>query len=114
MHNEKFHVYIQERLQHRNRALLEQKQAMTKRWIDWMASIAVKNRLEDRGNRLEMSGKVVKSNSTVNGPFVEIKESIGGYSLVKAESYEDAIEMAKSCRILPQGGHVEIRELSVL
>ena len=46
-------------------------------------------------------------------PFVEIKESIDSYSLVKAESYQDAIEIAKSCPILPVGGHVEIRELSI-
>ncbi len=76
--------------------------------------IAAQDKLADRGNRLEMSGKVVKGNSAVNGPFVEIRESIGGYSSVKADSYEDAIEIAKSCLMLPVGGHVEIIELSVL
>ena len=92
----------------------EEKQAMTKKWMDWMAGIASQDRLADRGNRLEMTGKVVKHNSATNGPFVEIKESIGGYSLVKAKSYDEAIEIAKSCPILSIGGHVEIREISVL
>jgi hypothetical protein len=75
-------------------------------------SIATQNKLTDRGNRLTNTGKVMKSNNVVtNGPFIEIKEFIGGYSLVKAESYDDAVELAKSCPILNVGGNVEVREI---
>ena len=92
----------------------EQAQAMTQRWMDWISNIAAQNRLTDRGNRLSSSGKVVKQGNITNGPYTEIKESIGGYTLVKAESYEDAVELAKGCPILPVGGNVEIREISVM
>jgi hypothetical protein len=92
----------------------EQAQAMTKRWMDWISNIATQNKLTDRGNRLSASGKVVKQGNIINGPYSEIKESIGGYTLVKAESYEDAVELAKDCPILPLGGNVEIREISVM
>jgi hypothetical protein len=93
----------------------EEMEAMTKRWMDWIASIAKQNKLTDRGNRLDTSGKVVRSGNVVtNGPYVEIKESIGGYTAVKAESYEAAVELAKSCPILTIGGNVEVREISVL
>jgi hypothetical protein len=93
----------------------EQMEAMTKRWMDWIAGIASQNKLVDRGNRLDSSGKVVRDSDVVtNGPYVEIKESIGGYTLVKAASYDDAIEMAKGCPILTVGGNVEVREISVL
>jgi hypothetical protein len=89
--------------------------AMTKRWMDWMAGIAAQDKLTDRGNRLATSGKVVKADNVVtNGPYSEIKESIGGYSVVKANSYEEAVELAKSCPILTVGGNVEVREISVL
>jgi len=87
--------------------------AMSKRWMDWIGSIAAQNKLTDRGNRLHASGKVVKNDSTVtNGPYAEIKESIGGYSIIKAVSYEEAIELAKGCPIFTMGGNVEIREIS--
>ncbi len=90
----------------------EQMQTMTLRWMDWIKSIAEKNKLTDRGNRLAASGKVVKSNNVVtNGPYTEIKESIGGYTLIKSESYEDAVEIAKDCPILAVGGNVEVREI---
>jgi len=93
----------------------EQMEAMTKRWIDWIMGIAAQNKLTDRGNRLANTGKVVKPGNVVtNGPFTEIKEAIGGYSIVKADSYEDAVELAKGCPGLTVGGNVEVREISVM
>jgi len=91
----------------------EEMQAMMKRWMDWIGGIAAQNKLVDRGNRLNESGKVLKANGTVtNGPYAEIKESIGGYSLIKAASYEEAIELSKGCPVLTVGGTVEVREIA--
>ena len=91
----------------------EEMAAMSKRWMDWIGSIAAQNKLTNRGNRLEASGKVLRNDSTItNGPYAEIKESIGGYSIIKADSYEAAIELTKGCPILTVGGNVEVREIS--
>lgn len=87
-------------------------QAMMKKWMDWLGGIAAQNKLIDRGNRLADSGRIVKANDMVtNGPYTDIKESIGGYSLIKAENYDDAVIMAKGCPVLLMGGNVEIREI---
>ena len=87
-------------------------QATMKKWMDWLGGIAAQNKLIDRGNRLADSGRVVKPNDIVtNGPYTEIKESIGGYSLIKAENYDDAVAMAKGCPVLIMGGNVEVREI---
>jgi hypothetical protein len=40
-----------------------------------------------------------------------MKEAIGGYSIVKAASIEEAAEMAKGCPIFAVGGNVEVREI---
>src|ERR1044072_842289 len=89
----------------------DEMQAATKRWMDWIGSIAAQNKLIDRGHRLEFTGKVVKQGSVVtNGPYAEIKEAIGGYSLIKAESYDAAVELAKTCPVFFIGGNVEVRE----
>ncbi|MBC7382980.1 MAG: transcription initiation protein [Bacteroidia bacterium] len=88
----------------------EQMQAMMKPWQDWMGSIAAQNKLASSGNRLGSEGKVVKpKNIVTNGPYVEMKEAIGGYILVKAETLDEAAELAKNCPILNDGGNVEIR-----
>lgn len=93
----------------------EEMQASMSKWMDWLGNIAAQNKLADRGNRLHPAGKVVKPNSMVtDGPYTEIKESVGGYSLIKAESIEEAAEIAKGCPILAIGGNVEVRELNLM
>ena len=90
----------------------DEMQAMTKRWMDWIGGIAAQNKLTDRGNRLFPSGKVVKPGNVItDGPYTEIKESLGGYSIVKADSLEEATELAKGCPGLTVGGSVEVREI---
>ncbi len=57
----------------------EQMQGMMKHWQDWIGSIAAQNKLVAAGNRLGREGNVVKPGALVtNGPYVEIKEAIGG------------------------------------
>ncbi|MGX7835749.1 YciI family protein, partial [Campylobacter fetus subsp. venerealis] len=46
----------------------------------------------------------------LNGPYVEIKEAIGGMIFIKASSYEEAAEIARGCPVLTLGGNVEIRK----
>jgi hypothetical protein len=47
----------------------------------------------------------------VDGHFAETKETIGGYYVVYAESYDEAIETARGCPIFGEGGTVEIRQI---
>ena len=55
---------------------------------------------------------MVKPKSMVtDGPYIEMKETIGGYSIVRAESLAEAAELAKDCPILLVGGNVEVRQL---
>lgn len=90
----------------------EEMQASMKLWMDWLGGIAAQNKLADHGNPLQPSGKVLHPNNVVtDGPYSEIKESIGGYSIVKAASLDEAIELAKGCPVLAVGGNVEVREV---
>lgn len=90
----------------------EEMQSMTKQWMDWMGSIAAQNKLVDRGNRLGEEGKVLRPNNVVtDGPYTEIKETLGGYTLVKANSMDEAVELAKGCPIFAVGGTVEVRPI---
>jgi hypothetical protein len=90
----------------------EQLQQMMKTWQNWMGSIAAQNKLVSSGNRLAMDGKVIKPGGLVtDGPFVELKEAIGGYIVVRAASLEEAAEISKGCPILSVGGNVEVRAI---
>lgn len=93
----------------------EEMQARTQKWMNWIAGIAAQGKLVDRGNRLLKNGKVLKDDGIISdGPFTEIKESIMGYSLVKAVSMEEATELATGCPILSFGGSVEVREINAI
>lgn len=90
----------------------QQMQDGMKPWQDWLGGLAAQNKLVSPGNRLKTDGKVVKPGGIVtNGPYAEIKESLGGYIIVRANDYDEAVEMAKNCPILgaPWHGNVEVR-----
>ena len=88
----------------------EQLQTSLKQWQDWFGGIAAQDKLARPLERWDGEGRIVKPNKTViNGPYVEIKEAIGGLIIVKANDYEEAAEIAKGCPILQLGGNVEIR-----
>jgi len=91
----------------------EEMQAITKRWIDWIGSIAAQNKLTDRGNSLQSAGKVLKSNKVItDGPYTEVKELISGYTMIKSNSLDEAVEIASGCPIFDFGGSVEVRPVN--
>lgn len=88
----------------------EQMQAAIKPFQDWIGSIAAQNKLVATPKRWDMDGRVVKQdNVVINGPYAEVKESIGGLFLIRAENYDDAVEIAKGCPVLQWGATVEVR-----
>ena len=46
-----------------------------------------------------------------DGPFIEVKEIVGGFSIVQAGTLDAAAELAKGCPIFQRGGSVEVRPL---
>jgi hypothetical protein len=92
----------------------EQIQIWMKQTMDWIGGIAAQNKFSG-GNGLPFEdARVVRHNGIVtNGPFGDIKETIGGYVIVKADSVEEAVEFAKACPILQGDGNtVEIRQIA--
>lgn len=83
--------------------------------MNWLGSIAAQNKLVDKGNTLlpaPGSAKTVKpDNMVTDGPYTEIKEFISGYIVVKTETIEEAVEIAKENPIFKIGGSIEVREV---
>lgn len=88
----------------------EQMQAAIKPFQDWIGGIAAQNKLVTPPKRWESEGRVIGQNHVVtNGPYAEIKESIGGMLTIRASDYDEAVEIAKGCPIIQWGAKVEIR-----
>jgi hypothetical protein len=92
----------------------EKMQEWNDNWMVWLQSLVAKNALAEGGNHLDSGGKVLRGKASVtDGPFMELNESILGYILIKAKSYEHAVELAKDCPILAgEDTSVEIRQIS--
>jgi hypothetical protein len=63
-----------------------------------------------KGARVKFSGD---KRTVIDGPFAESKEVVAGFSIIKADSLQDAIELVKRTpNIFPNGeAEVEIRKL---
>ncbi len=92
----------------------EQMQIWMKQTMDWMGGIAAQNKLVGgNGLSLENARIVGHNNIVTNGPFGDIKETLGGYLIVKADSVDEAVEFAKGSPVLQgEGNSVEVRKLA--
>ncbi|CAN5240642.1 hypothetical protein BH09BAC6_BH09BAC6_18800 [soil metagenome] len=92
----------------------EQIQAWMKQTRDWIGGIAAQNKFVSGTGLPFADAKVVRPNNVVtNGPFGDIKETIGGFIIVKAVSADEAAEFAKGCPVLQgEGNSVEVRKIA--
>ena len=89
----------------------EEMQKVAGQWMNWF------NRLTEQGKALsghplECEGKVVSGQNgrvVSDGPFAESKEAIGGYFLLKVNTLDEAVAIAKQCPGLTYGAKVEVR-----
>jgi hypothetical protein len=87
-------------------------ETLTKKWRDWVGGIAAQGKLVSNGTRLAMEGKVLKAGGVItDGPFVEIRERLGSFVIVKADTLDDATTLAHGCPAVDAGGSVEIRPI---
>ena len=93
----------------------EQLQKWMEQTMEWLDGIASQNKLVDQGNGLLFDdSRVVRHDKVVvNGPFGDVKETIGGFVIVRASSSGEAAELAKDCPILQgEGNTVEVRRMA--
>jgi hypothetical protein len=92
----------------------EQLQAWMKQTMDWIGGIAAQNKFVSGTGLPFADAKVVGHNNVItNGPFGDIKETIGGFIIVKADSVDEAVEFAKGSPVLVgEGNTVEVRKIA--
>ena len=59
--------------------------------------------LDDLGGKLG-DGRVATAQGQIDGPFVEVKELVGGYMIVSAPSLHEAVNIASACPGLVRPG----------
>jgi hypothetical protein len=74
--------------------------------------IAGGNKLEDgTGRMMRGAGAEVRIS---DGPFTETKDVIGGFYILLAASYDEAVALCRDCPHLEYGRSIEIRRVQVV
>ena len=79
----------------------------------WFERLAAEGKLL-AANPLETEGATISHrNGTISdGPFAESKESVGGYVMVAAGSFDEAMAIARGNPMIPHGLIVEVRAVA--
>jgi len=92
----------------------EQMEQWMRQTMDWIGGIAAQEKYVSGTGLLFDGARVINSDKTVtNGPFGDIKETIGGLIVVRADSFDEATEFAKGCPVLQgEGNSMEVRKIA--
>lgn len=79
----------------------------------WARELAAKGIFKD-GNGVKSSGKLLEiiDGKVIAGPLRDVKQGVGGYYIIEAESLNAAVEIAAQMPTYNLGDLVEVRELS--
>ena len=85
-------------------------------WLAWMRELEQDGHLKSPGQPLELAGKVVggKQRAVTDGPFVEVKDLVAGFTLIEARDLDEAVRLSVGCPILEGGGSVEVRPIRLV
>ena len=77
----------------------------------WFGGLAERGKVKG-AQPLAAEGRTISGTNgrlVVDGPFTETKEAVGGYLILQADSFDEAVEIARSMPTLRYGISVEVR-----
>jgi hypothetical protein len=90
-------------------------QAIFARYMAWWQGlreqdkIVHSNKLQDEGGRTII--RAGEKTVVVDGPYAEAREVISGYFVIKAASYDEALQIAMTCPHVERDGRIDVREV---
>jgi len=76
----------------------EQQQAWGSEIMAWYEKMSTSGKLPDGGAQLQppVTAKTIRVSGVTDGPFIESKEVLGGYSVLQTDTFDEAVEIAKT------------------
>ena len=86
-------------------------EAMYAKYQAWQTRFS--DNILDMGGKLGSDSAVVRNDGVTDGPFVEVKEIIGGYMLLSAANLDEAVDVINNSPMVENPGvSIEIRDIS--
>lgn len=90
-------------------------QGMLQEYGAWAKALQDEGRLLGGEKLTDEGGRVLTSHKgdirVTDGPYAETKEVLGGYFVIEAADYDDAVELAKGCPHTRYGGAIHVRAI---
>ena len=76
----------------------EEYQAWSSEVMAWYEKTGASGKMPDGGAQLQDvdTAKTIRAGGVTDGPFMETKEVLGGYSVLETDTYDEAVEIARS------------------
>jgi hypothetical protein len=76
----------------------EQRQAWGSEVMAWYDKTAASGKMPDTGAQLQGpdTARTIRASGVTDGPFMETKEVLGGYSVLETDTYDEAVEITRS------------------
>lgn len=93
-------------------------QGIIQKYNDWADKLEKAGILVTANKLRDEPGKNIRGlgadQVVTDGPYAETKEIIGGYWIINAADYDEAIRLASDCPSLEFGSRIEVREVEDL
>ncbi|HQR36091.1 MAG TPA: YciI family protein [Blastocatellia bacterium] len=90
-------------------------QAIIQKYTDWADKLQQAGHLVSQNKLRDEPGKNIRGlgadQVVTDGPYAETKEIIGGYWIIKAADYAEAVRLASDNPSLEFGSRIEVREV---
>lgn len=89
----------------------EEEALMHQQWGAYIGGLAIQEKLVGT-HQLGFEGVKISADQSVNdGILIAENQTMAGNMVVRANSIQEAVEIAKGCPILLMGGNVEVRDI---
>ena len=85
-------------------------QSMVQEYVAWRRKMGEAGKVTGGHKLRDEGGKRVSRTGVKDGPFAEANEVIGGMFFLEAASYDEAVDISKSCPHVKHGW-VEVRQI---
>lgn len=93
----------------------DEKQKWFAKYMAWGNKARQGGYLVGSNKLVDDAGKVMRGKAvTTDGPFSETKEHLGGYYLIEAKNYDEAVKRTLDHPHLEHGGTIVVRQVEAL
>lgn len=95
----------------------EEIQRIIEEYSAWRETLQGRGQLVSSRKLKDNSGKSLSMKNgkmrVLDGPFSEAKEVVGGFFVIQADNYDQAVEICRTCPHLKYGGTIELRQIEL-